>query len=195
MKNKIVLVGESGVGKTSLVKRWTSHIFRENQSPTIGAAYTSVDYIYAGVNRQVQIWDTAGEEKYRSMAPIYSRGAYGALVVFDLTSRPTFLRIPEWIEVVDSARSMVIVICGNKSDLEERREVSFEEASNFCQTNNYRYFETSASNGSYVQEVFEEIVEATFKNSEKELDVHVDDNNFKDLSGDGNKKGTLGGCC
>lgn len=151
---KVVLLGDSNVGKTSLVQAWTKNNFSEEQAPTIGAAYTRTTFEDDGHEYHVQIWDTAGEEKYRSIAPIYSQGAVGAFIVFDLTRRDSFNNVAFWISAIQNLGQIPIVLVGNKIDIEESIEVSNEEASNYAAKIKAAYFETSAKTGFGVREVF-----------------------------------------
>lgn len=156
-KSKIVMLGSPGVGKTSLVVRWTKDSFRDDQSPTIGAAYSQKVISLDGEQHKVQIWDTSGEEKYRSMAPIYCQGAAGALVLFDFTRRDTLDAVDQWIGCLETVGRVPVVLVGNKHDLYEEgneRMVSAEEANEKAEALGVPFFATSASTGYGVDGAF-----------------------------------------
>lgn len=153
-KNKIILLGDSSVGKTALAKKWLHINYpKESQSPTYGAGYSENEVFVHNKMEKIQIWDTAGQEKYRSMAPIYARDAHGVLLVFDLTCKDSFNDIPLWIQSIQSIGKVEFVCLGNKFDLPDR-EVSSEEALNYCQSLGIDYFETSAETGFNVDAAF-----------------------------------------
>ena len=154
---KIILTGNSGSGKTSIIRRFIDRTFDDNYTCTIG-----VDFFMKTLNLQnkivkLQVWDTAGMEKYRSISASYYRGSHAAFIVFDLTSRASFDAVPKWIEAyyrTNNENEKNVVLIGNKSDLEELREVSTEEAQSYAEINNMAYFETSAKLSVNVEEVF-----------------------------------------
>ncbi|OHS96968.1 Ras-related protein YPTC6 [Tritrichomonas foetus] len=155
-KTKIVLIGDSGVGKTSLVTKWIRNTYKDDQEPTIGASYLQSVMEINGEPHKIQIWDTAGEEKYRTMMPIYSQGASGALLVFDLTREQTMEHVPQWIECI-CCEKVPIVVAGNKADIDER-EISYPTAQKFCENLGLHYIETSAHNGMGVDEAFTQLI-------------------------------------
>lgn len=166
LKNKIVILGDSGVGKTSLINQWIKGQFSDNQNPTIGAGYYEKIIEFQNTEQKVQIWDTAGEERFQAMAPIYSQGSLGALIVFDLTRSDTMYHIPNWIKCLQLNGNIPIVIAGNKSDLEDQRQVSTDEALEYMSKLGYQFFETCANNGSGVDEVFTQIINLAFEYKE-----------------------------
>jgi small GTP-binding protein len=156
---KLVLLGEHGVGKTCLASRWFRGGFRTDQPPTIGAAFIQKEVSVHGEPKKIQIWDTAGEERYHSMAPVYSEGASGAVIVFDVTRRETMTRIPAWVKCLSHCDDgIVILVVANKCD-SEKREILFDEGEAYARALNFEYFETSAKTGAGVEEAFEFIVE------------------------------------
>ncbi|KAK8863679.1 Ras- protein Rab-22A [Tritrichomonas musculus] len=166
LKNKIVILGDSGVGKTSLITQWIKGQFNENQNPTIGAGYFEKRVEINDEEQKVQIWDTAGEERFQAMAPIYSQNSIGALIVFDLTRKDTMQHIPNWIKCLELNGNIPIVIAGNKSDLEETRQVSSDEALEYTNNLGHQFFETCANNGSGVDDAFTQIVNLAFEYKE-----------------------------
>lgn len=158
MKNKIVMLGTSGVGKTALVTRWVESTFEPYSEPTIGASYVQTSLEVYGKNLKVQLWDTAGQEKYRSIAPVYARGSFGAVIVFDLTSEQSFNEIPEWIKCADTGEKIPMILVGNKADLADKRKISYEQAFAYANKLGLEYHETSAVNGFGVSEAFVSLV-------------------------------------
>mmetsp|Transcript_32795 Transcript_32795/g.55298 ORF Transcript_32795/g.55298 Transcript_32795/m.55298 type:complete len:203 (+) Transcript_32795:77-685(+) len=145
---KVVLVGESGVGKTSLTCRFVNNHFKENSPSTIGASFLSKTMSVRGPTK-FNIWDTAGQEKYRSLATLYYRGADIAVVVYDITNRETFDQIQDyWIQELkhqcQGEGSLQVAVVGNKSDLDDRRQVTFDEGKLLAENFGALFYETSA---------------------------------------------------
>jgi small GTP-binding protein len=126
---KVVLVGDSGVGKTNILLRYTKNEFNLDSKATIGVEFFSKKFELNNYNIKAQIWDTAGQERYKSITNAYYKGAKGALVVYDITKRGSFDSIDKWIpELRNNGDSQItIILVGNKCDLKEQREVSIEE--------------------------------------------------------------------
>ena len=166
---KIVLVGPSNAGKTSIAKRFATDHFDEFQDMTVGSAFFSKQLHSSKhqVQARVEVWDTAGQEKYRAMAPMYFRNAAGALLVFDLSSPSSFddienIWLPELLPHMKNS-TQFIVMCGNKADsISEGNEATstfLSRVSNQCAARGIRYFATSAKNGQNVAEVFSLLVD------------------------------------
>ena len=153
---KLILIGNSGVGKSCILQRYIRHSFEESYKCTIGVDFLMKSVIINGITVKLQLWDTAGQEKYKSMVSSYYRGANVALIVFDLTSRPSFDALPLWIEnfYKNGPEQKNIILIGNKKDLVDDRQVTQEEAEMFAETNNMIYFETSAKDGDNIDYVF-----------------------------------------
>jgi small GTP-binding protein len=153
---KIVLLGEAGVGKTSLVYQFMEKKFRENYKQTLGVNLLKKDMHiegYGGVS--AQIWDLGGQEPFKALRKLYLEGANGGLVIFDLTERNTFDKLPEWIESFKNARGeQPLILIGNKSDLENKIKIEENEAQAFSNNNNVELVITSAKTGYNVEEVF-----------------------------------------
>ncbi|KAK9732999.1 hypothetical protein RND81_04G037200 [Saponaria officinalis] len=156
---KLVLLGDMGAGKSSLVLRFVKGQFVEFQESTIGAAFFSQTLAVNDVTVKFEIWDTAGQERYHSLAPMYYRGAAAAIIVFDVTSSDSFARAKKWVQELQKQGNpnMVMALAGNKSDLEERRAVSAEEARTYAEENGLVFMETSAKTAQNVNEIFHEI--------------------------------------
>jgi Ras-related protein Rab-5C len=153
---KLVLLGESAVGKSSLVLRFVKGQFHEFQESTIGAAFLTQTLCLDDTTVKFEIWDTAGQERYHSLAPMYYRGAQAAIVVYDITNGDTFTRAKNWVkELQRQARpDIVIALAGNKSDLGQKRLVEYEEANAYAEENGLLFMETSAKNANNVNEIF-----------------------------------------
>jgi len=162
---KLVLVGEGGVGKSSLVLRYVDDTFLEEDVGTIGADF-KIKFLNIGKTRlKLQIWDTAGQEKFRVMTSSYFAGASAVVVVFDKTNRESFNNIEKWIKEARSfmdpqvSRNLAFLIVGNKCDLTEEAVVTAQEAKTLADRQNALYFETSAKFGTGVSAAFKALAE------------------------------------
>ncbi|XP_016886391.1 ras-related protein Rab-19-like [Cynoglossus semilaevis] len=154
---KIILIGDSDVGKTCVVQRFKSDIFIEKQQNTIGVDFTVRTLDIDGKKVKMQVWDTAGQERFRTITQSYYRSAHGAMVTYDITRRSTFESVPHWIREVEQygAASVVLILIGNKSDLVEDRKVLFEEACTLAENNSVlAALETSAKEAQNVEAAF-----------------------------------------
>ncbi|ELP91999.1 small GTPase RAB, putative [Entamoeba invadens IP1] len=152
---KLCIIGDSGVGKTCISSRLVDGTFKPDEKSTIGASFVTTNI----ENSKIVIWDTAGQEKYRSMVGMYYRGASGAIIVYDITSKTTFADLDAWHTDLMKTATEDIVLCivGNKSDMESARQVSAAEGKEFADKKNAMFYEVSALNGKNVTELFTEI--------------------------------------
>jgi len=157
---KVVLIGDSGVGKSNLLSRFTRNEFSLESKSTIGVEFATKSIHTEGKTIKAQIWDTAGQERYRAITSAYYRGAVGALLVYDLSKKGTFENVERWLkELRDHAEAgIVVMLVGNKSDLKHLRTVQTEEAMQFAKDNNLAFIETSANEGSNVETAFHNIL-------------------------------------
>ncbi|OHT03287.1 Ras-related protein RABA5a [Tritrichomonas foetus] len=203
---KVVLLGSTSVGKTTMITRWCDGEFDPNKMPTLGAGFRSQELNLNDQDYMFQVWDTAGQDTFRETTSVYCRGAKAAMIVFDLTNKSSFDDIPEWIETLYSKQPNIpIVIAGNKSDKQER-EVSFQEAFEYASNKKCQYFETSAYTGYNIEEAFTALVSAAVMppllNSGNETPTEVKERGVNDVNkpktveitneSQGEKKG---GCC
>jgi small GTP-binding protein len=170
---KIVVTGDSGVGKSSFVSYYSKGVFPQNQSSTVGIQYEEKKIeIYEKIVK-LQIWDTAGQERFRSLVKSYYRGACGVLLMYDVTNRRTFDNCGSWLnDLAEQAENRIVVaLIGNKTDLigsnsdgeSKKREVSVDEAWDFAKRNHLFFMETSAKNGSNVDDVFYAVTKELIK--------------------------------
>ncbi|XP_051248601.1 ras-related protein Rab-19 [Dicentrarchus labrax] len=154
---KIILIGDSNVGKTCVVQNFKSGIFSEKQQNTIGVDFSVRTVDIEGKRVKMQVWDTAGQERFRTITQSYYRSAHGAIIAYDITRRPTFDSVAHWIKEVElyGATNVVLVLIGNKCDLEQERQVPFEEACNQAkEAGILAALETSAKESQNVEEAF-----------------------------------------
>ena len=159
---KIVLVGDTQVGKTCLIRRLSQGVYSDNNPVTIGAAFQNHMIQTKKGSVSLQIWDTAGQEKVRALAPMYYRSANVAVLCFDLTNKRTFEALEQWsMEITEKAPTMLkIVLVGTKKDLTNDRQVSFESGKNFAESHGFLfYMETSAKMGDGIIQLFTQIAE------------------------------------
>jgi len=157
---KVVLIGDSGVGKSNLLSRFTRNEFNLESKSTIGVEFATRSINVDGKTVKAQIWDTAGQERYRAITSAYYRGAVGALLVYDIAKHPTYVNVTRWLkELRDHADSnIVIMLVGNKSDLKHLRAVPTDEAKAFSTENGLSFIETSALDASNVESAFQTIL-------------------------------------
>ncbi|KAK3096103.1 hypothetical protein FSP39_023276, partial [Pinctada imbricata] len=161
----VVLVGDSGVGKTNLLSRFTRNEFNAESKTTIGVEFATRNVQIRGKTVRAQIWDTAGQERYRAITSVYYRGAVGALVVYDITKPPSFENLEKWLgELKEHADpSCCIMIVGNKTDLASQRTITTEQGRTMAEKNTYSFTETSALDSSNVGEAFNNLLVDIFK--------------------------------
>ena len=165
---KIIIVGDSNTGKTCILHRYVSNAFTETV-PTIGAAFAEQTVTLNGTDFKLNIWDTAGQETYRNLIPMYYRGADVAIIVFDLTNEKTFNSIDFWVESVkqNCGENCICLLCGNKSDLDTLRVVSDEKIQQLSEDLQVTFFLTSAVSGVNIQKMFEFCVSEYIRTSYK----------------------------
>jgi len=158
-RTKIVLLGDQSVGKTSLITRFMYDNFDNNYQATIGIDFLSKTMYLEDRTVRLQLWDTAGQERFRSLIPSYIRDSSVAIVVFDITNRQSFLSTSQWIEEVRSERQndVIIALVGNKADLNDKRQVTWEEGNAKATELDIMFMETSAKAGHNVKGLFKKI--------------------------------------
>ncbi|KAG5997935.1 hypothetical protein E4U52_002429 [Claviceps spartinae] len=161
----IVLIGDSGVGKSNLLSRFTRNEFNLDSKSTIGVEFATRSIQVDSKTIKAQIWDTAGQERYRAITSAYYRGAVGALLVYDISKHQTYENVTRWLkELRDHAdANIVIMLVGNKSDLRHLRAVPTEEAKAFASENHLSFIETSALDASNVELAFQNILTEIYR--------------------------------
>jgi small GTP-binding protein len=180
---KILTLGETQVGKTSIVLRYSEDKFNYNKIATIGIDF-KIKIIKKGNEKiKVSIYDTAGQERFQNIVKHYYKGANGVLLIYDITKRDTFKKLEFWIEDLkenaDNIDNLFIYLIGNKNDMEEKREVSFQEATDFAKDKQLPYIEVSAKTGNNIKKLFDEVIKGamtkmlTNENSENSINETI----------------------
>ena len=189
-KNKVVLIGDSNVGKTCILERLIKNSF-ESTKPTIGACH----YEKIINDIKIDLWDTAGQERFRSMVPMYYKGCKGIIIVFDITDSNSFDGAKKWLnEINQNVKDIEIFLVGNKLDLSDRRSISREIASRFAKDNYLEYVETSAKENLNINALFEMIGQKLSAKINKQKEI-ITENNLRIgdvISEDENSRGY---CC
>ena len=154
---KVLLLGNSDVGKSSLLLRFVDSVWNETFVPTIGVDFKVKTVEIGDKKVKMQIWDTAGQERFRNVISTYFRGGNGLLLIYDITNKDSFKNLESWlIEIEKNASENILkILIGNKSDLEEDREISKEEGQAFANRNGMQFMETSAKMNTNVDEAFQ----------------------------------------
>ena len=161
-KCQLLIIGDSTVGKTSILSRYSNGTFNASYLATVGLDNFTKDEIINNKTVRIKMWDTAGQERYKSLTKGFFRNAQGIMVVYDVTNSETFENLKYWINSIKTHMDseidkIAIIIIGNKIDAEER-EIKYEEAELFCKDHNYPYFETSAKTGKNINETINFLV-------------------------------------
>ncbi|KAJ1479718.1 ras-related protein rab-11B [Baffinella frigidus] len=162
---KVVLIGDSGVGKSNLLSRFTRNEFNLESKSTIGVEFATRSIQVDGKTIKAQIWDTAGQERYRAITSAYYRGAVGALLVYDIAKHVTFENVDRWLkELRDHAdHNIVIMLVGNKSDLRHLRAVPTDDSKSYAEERNLSFIETSALDSTNVEQSFQTILTEIYR--------------------------------
>ena len=156
-RHKIIFVGDAGVGKTTIISRIMGNPYNEIYEPSIGVDFMSKSIKYHGQNIKLQMWDTAGQEKYKGLIPSYVRNSSVVFVVYDISVKASFDNIPKWINFIKTIENTTLVLCANKIDL-ENREVKKEEGEELAKKENISFFEVSAKTDENIKNMFYNVV-------------------------------------
>ena len=180
---KIIIIGDTSVGKTALLSKYLKGIFQASPLPTVGTEFaTKIIQIKEGGYIKAQIWDTAGQEKYKSITYHHYKKSVGGLIVYDITKRSTFENVKNWYNdlITLGEKGCIIALVGNKLDLVERnerkREVGKYEAQAYAEDNHMLFFETSAYNGNNLNDIFEELLQTIYTERRKIPELKERDN-------------------
>ena len=167
---KIVLIGDSGVGKTNILSRYLTNEFSLTTQATVGVEFGSKIIKKGEKLIKLQIWDTAGQERYKSITSAYYKGSKGAFVVYDISRKNTFDNVDKWINELknNGSEDVFIMLVGNKSDLKDQREITEEEVKKKAELYNVAFCETSALEGKNIGYAFENLINEITKKVEKE---------------------------
>ena len=173
---KVVLVGDSSVGKTNIMSKYLKNEFHEDSKATVGVEFGSKQFTVEGHQVKAQIWDTAGQERYKAITSAYYKGAKGAFVVYDITRKQSFDSVDRWINDIKAAadKNLTIIIIGNKCDLEDQRQVTKEQGEEKSKNMEVAFMETSALSGENLEKAFEKMINEVFKKCHEEMTADVD---------------------
>lgn len=168
---KIVVIGDSAVGKSNLLSRFARDEFDHNSKATIGVEFQTQVVEVEGKEIKAQVWDTAGQERFRAVTSAYYRGAVGALIVYDISRRTTFDSIKRWLDELNTHCDTTVarMLVGNKCDLENIREVSVEEGKALAEEEGLFFIETSALNSTNVKTAFEIVIREIYNNVSRKI--------------------------
>ena len=178
---KVVLIGDTSVGKTNILSKYLTNDFDPDSKATVGVEFGTKNFKIEDNIVKVQIWDTAGQERYRSITNAYYKGAKGSLLVYDITNPKTFENIDRWLSdlKVNGDENISVVLLGNKSDLESDRKVSTQQGKEKAEFYKLAFMETSALNGNNIEKAFSELITDVYKNHhdlfEKQAKVVIND--------------------
>ena len=166
---KMILIGDSGVGKSNILSRYINNSFSETTRSTVGVELSAKVEEINNTKIKIQIWDTAGQERYKSITKTYYKGAKGALIVYDITNKESFKNVDKWInDLKESGDDDVsILIVGNKCDLEASREVTTDEVKKKAELYKMAYCETSALKGENIDNAFRTLIKIVVEKNEK----------------------------
>ena len=198
---KIIIVGDTCVGKSNILSRYLKDEFRDDSKSTVGVELGSKFLKIKGVGAKLQIWDTAGQERYRSITSSYYKGSHGCFIVYDITNEISFENVDKWYEQAkkETSKEISIILVGNKCDLENERKISKEQGEEKAKSLNCPFFETSALSKIKIDDIFTEMVNNIFdktgggKNDEDDEYEIVNDDKAVSLNTEKPQKKK--GCC
>ena len=178
MMFKVVLVGDSFVGKTNIMSKYLKDEFHEDSKATVGVEFGSKQFTIEGHSIKAQIWDTAGQERYKAITSAYYKGAKGAFVVYDITRKTSFESIDRWVNDLTAAadKKITIVVIGNKCDLEDQRQITKEQGEEKSAKLEVAFLETSALSGENLDKAFDKMMNEVYKKCHEEMiaEINVD---------------------
>ena len=162
---KIILVGDTSVGKTNIINKYIKNEFHEDFNATIGVEFSHKKFVVENRKIKAQIWDTAGQERYKAITRAYYKGAKGAFIVYDITRKETFDDVDKWRnELISSCnQEITVMLIGNKCDLEDQREISKEQGEEKAKSFGFSFLETSALSGENLEKGFQMLIEEIYQ--------------------------------
>ncbi|PIO75079.1 Ras family protein [Teladorsagia circumcincta] len=161
---KIILIGDSGVGKSNLLSRFARNMFSIESKSTIGVEFSTRTIVIDGKRIMAQIWDTAGQERFKTVTTAYYRGAQGALIVYDITKPSSFDSCQQWLsDLREQSERVSVVLVGNKTDLRDTRKIPQDIAKKFADDNGLTFIETSALDSSNVEKAFTQVLTKIYR--------------------------------
>ena len=186
LKIRLMLIGDSNVGKTSIIKRYCNNQFSPSYISTVGIDFETKYLRLNGKIINLQIWDTAGQERYKVLAKNYYKNSDGFIIVYDITDKKSFNNVAHWIrQIKDSASENVkCVLLGNKCDLEELRQVDINQGKDLANNYHLKFYETSAQKGNNIQKVFTDLVKGflnddNFVNDSERSSISTEQRNLR----------------
>ena len=198
---KIIIIGDTCVGKSNILSRYLKDEFREDSKSTVGVELGTKFLKVKEVGTKIQIWDTAGQERYKSITSSYYKGSHGCFIVYDITNEASFENVDKWYQQAqkEASKDVSIILVGNKCDLEEQRKVSKEKGEEKAKQFNIPFFETSALSKIKIDDIFNEMVNNIFertggpKNDDDDIEI-INENDNKAISLNSQEQQKKG-CC
>ena len=174
---KLIIVGDSNVGKTNIMSKYIRDQFNFNSKSTIGVEFGTKILTIDNKKIKAQIWDTAGQERYKSITSAYYKGAKGALIVYDITNKFTFESVYKWVQDLNSygEKNLTLLLVGNKSDLENKRQINKDEGEEKAKSFGLGFIETSACSGDNIDQAFEIMLKEVLKKYMVDNDINNDE--------------------
>ena len=198
---KIIIIGDSCVGKSNILSRYLKDEFREDSKSTVGVELGTKFLKIKGTGAKLQIWDTAGQERYRSITSSYYKGSHGCFIVYDITSESSFENVDKWFEQAqkEASKEVSIILVGNKCDLENERKISKEKGEEKAKNLNCPFFETSALSKIKIDDIFNEMINNIFERTgglkNEDDDIEIINENDKAVSLNPEAPAKKEGCC
>ena len=203
---KVIIIGDTGVGKSNILSRYVKDEFSSNSKSTVGVELGIKFLKIKNTSTKIQIWDTAGQERYQAITSSYFRGSDGCFIVYDITNETSFNNIEKWFDKIheENDKEIPVIIVGNKCDLENERKIPTEKAKEKAQNLKCAFYETSALKAINIEQIFEELVNTIYDKTggnKSDDDIHIEivnenkgvniNSENNEENGDNNKKG----CC
>ena len=203
---KVILIGDTCVGKSNILTRYIHNEFSTNTKSTVGVELGIKFLKIKNAKAKIQIWDTAGQERYQSITSSYFKGSDGCFIVYDITNETSFNNIEKWYEKIhdETNKNISIVIVGNKCDLENERKVPTEKAKEKAQNLKCAFFETSALKNINIEQIFEQLVNNIFERTggnKNDDDIQIEfvrednGNNLANINEGNSEQNNKKGCC